>query len=167
MKSLVVVFDLDCTLIENSHRINEFGDASLGYDMEYWLAHSDRENVMKDQLLPLAKLFYEFQKTDCVLVAVTAREMLKADFEFLEHHGLNFHAVLHREDSKELDYILKERKLTELFRENDYLPFLAFDDKPENLAIFKKFGFKCFDALKLNKQLNGKDVPCSHFKMKK
>jgi hypothetical protein len=121
---------------------------------------------MKDKLLPLVDLFMEFKKTDFTNIAVTAREMNMHDFEFLKKHGLEFDVVLHREDSKELDHVLKEQKLEELFATGKYFPFLAFDDKDANLEIFRKFGFKCFNALEFNKQMSGKDVPCNHKYMK-
>lgn len=154
MKKLVNVFDLDCTLIDSSHRFNRFGDISKGLDLEYWFENSTYEKIMQDKLLPLCELFFEFNKTNFTNIAVTAREMVAADFEFLENHGLHFHMVLHREDSKELDHVLKEKKLTELFSSGEYMPFLAFDDKNENLEIFEKFGFKCFNALEMNKILS-------------
>lgn len=61
-----------------------------------------------------------------------------------------------------MDHVLKEKKLQELFDRGNYVPFLAFDDKEENLAIFEKFGFKCFNSLTFNKMISGQDVPCSH-----
>ena len=153
MKQLVNIFDLDYTLIDSSHRINAAGDYDQGIDFDFWFAHSSYDDIMQDKLLPLADLFYEFNKTEFTNIAVTAREMLAADFEYLEHHGLHFHMVLHREDSKELDHVLKEKKLQELFDSGDYVPFLAFDDKDDNLVVFEKFGFKCFNALEFNKML--------------
>jgi hypothetical protein len=166
LQQLVNIFDLDCTLIDSSHRINEFGDVSKGIDIDYWIENSTFETVMKDKLLPLADLFYEFDKTQFTNIAVTAREMYAADFEYLEKHNLHFHMVLHREDSRELDHIMKEKKLQELFEQGNYIPFLAFDDKEENLDIFRRFGFQCFNALDFNKRISGKDVPCNHKIMK-
>jgi hypothetical protein len=156
MKKLVNVFDLDHTLIDSTHRMNAYGDPSKGIDLEYWLANSNYENVMKDVLLPLSELYFEFNKTNFTNIAVTAREMFASDYEFLETHGLHFHMVLHREDSTELDHVLKEKKLTELFSSGEYIPFLAFDDKNENLEVFEKFGFKCFNAITMNSLISKK-----------
>jgi len=153
MKQFVNIFDLDNTLINSQHRVNKEGDLSNGLDLDYWLEHSTYANVMKDELLPLSELFFEFNKTNFTNIAVTAREMFVADFEFLEMHGLHFHMVLHRENSKELDHVMKEKKLEELFNTGNYIPFLAFDDKNENLEVFEKFGFKCFNAETMNQLL--------------
>lgn len=157
MQQLVNIFDLDCTLIDSSHRINQYGDQSKGLDIDYWIENNTHDNIMKDKLLPLAELCKEFQKTQFTNIAVTARNMTFSDFLFLEQNGLNFNMVLHRENSKDLDHILKEKKLKELFDTGNYIPFLAFDDKEDNLEIFKKFGFNCYNALEMNTKLsNGK-----------
>lgn len=164
MRRFVNIFDLDCTLIDSSHRLNEYGDVSLGIDLEYWIENSTYDRIMDDRLLPLVNLFREFQKTEFTNIAVTAREMRIADYEFLKKHGLEFTMILHRGSSNELDHVLKEQHLIELFESGDYLPFMAFDDKPENLEVFEKFGFKCFNALEINMKLSGLEVPCSHKK---
>lgn len=153
MKQLINIFDLDHTLIDSSHRSNETGKYSDGLDFDYWVKHSTAEFIMQDSLLPLIELFREFNKTDFTNIAVTAREMYDEDYAYLKKHGLEFHMILHRGDSKELDHVLKERKLKELFDDGSYIPFLAFDDKEQNLKVFEKFGFKCFNALEFNEQL--------------
>ena len=159
----VNVFDLDCTLIDSSHRINSTGNPDDGLDLDYWVDNSTLENIMKDKILPLVDVFHEFSKTNFTNIAVTARNMTEGDYEYLKHHDLHFDMILHRGDSQELDHILKERKLDKLFAESDLKPFLAFDDKEDNLDIFKQFGFTCINALDINKvMMGGTDVPCSH-----
>ena len=117
---------------------------------------------MKDKLLPLVEVFREFKKTGFTNIAVTAREMTNGDYEYLKKHDLHFDMILHRGDSKELDLVLKEKKLDLLFKDTDLKPFLAFDDKQENLDIFEKFGFTCINALHINEVMSGETVPCSH-----
>lgn len=152
MKQLINIFDLDNTLIDSTHRWKAPGD-STELDFDYWLKHCTKEFIMQDTLLPLVKLFREFNKTGFTNIAVTAREMYIDDFNYLAKHRLDFHMILHRGNSKELDHILKERKLRELFSDGKYIPFLAFDDKEENLKVFEHFGFKCFNAVEFNKKL--------------
>lgn len=158
---LVNVFDLDCTLIDSSHRINESGNPKDGLDLDYWIDNSIPEKIMKDKLLPLVEVFHEFRKSNFTNIAVTAREMTGGDYDFLEHHGLHFDMILHREDSKELDHVLKEKRLDKLFVETDLKPFLAFDDKEENLKIFRKFGFTCINAININSVLGSENAECS------
>lgn len=154
MKQLINIFDLDATLIDSSHRINESGDKLKGVDLNFWIENNTRDNILKDSLLPLVNLFNEFKKTNFTNIAVTARAMTEADFEFLDTHGLHFNMVLHRENSLDLDHVLKEKKLQELFSNEHYIPFLAFDDKNDNLDVFSKFGFKCFNAIEMNELLS-------------
>jgi hypothetical protein len=66
--------------------------------------------------------------------------------------------ILHRENSLELDHILKSQKLDQLFKNTELKPFLAFDDKEENLEIFRKFGFTCINALDINKIMLGREI---------
>jgi len=154
MRQLVNVFDLDYTLIDSTHRMNQFGDYYVGVDVPFWLQHLSFEDVIKDKLLPLSNILIEFNKTNFVNIAVTAREMFPADYEYLQLHNLRFNMILHRENSKELDSVIKEKKLKELFDTGDFIPFLAFDDKEENLDVFRKFGFTCFDAIEFNKRIS-------------
>ena len=150
----VNVFDLDFTLIDSEHRYNKYGDANKGLDLDYWLDHSTEKYIMKDKLLPLTKIYFEFKKTNFINIAVTARTMSNADYKFLKENDLHFDMILHRENSQDLDHVLKEKRLDKLFKETDLKPFLAFDDKEENLEIFKKFGFSCMNAVKMNEVLS-------------
>ena len=147
----VNVFDLDGTLIDSSHRINKNGDIDEGLDLEYWKNNCNAISITKDKLLPLVDVYHEFGKTGFINIAVTARDMNQADYDYLHNNGMFFNMILHREDSIELDHILKERKLSELFKDKKLKPFLAFDDKEENLEVFKKFGFTTINALQINK----------------
>ncbi len=166
MHRFVNIFDLDCTLIDSSHRINSTGRVEDGFDLNYWIDNATPENIMKDKLLPLVDLLLEFRKTNFTNIAVTAREMSKGDYDFLAKHNLHFDMILHRDNSKELDHVLKDKKLDELFKTTDLKPFLAIDDKEENLEIFAKYGFITINALEINKRINGMDVPCSQPKFK-
>jgi hypothetical protein len=110
--------------------------------------------IFKDKFLPLMSVFREFQKTGFTQICVTARDMTEWDFEFLKAHDMNFELILHRENSLELDEILKDKKLQEFFSSKGRIPFQAYDDKNENLEIFDKHGFRTFQASYLNKVMS-------------
>jgi len=155
MKRLVIAWDLDGTLISSAHRqrFNSKGE----FDLEYWkYTQKTKDILFKDELLPLAQLFYEFQKTGFTQICVTARDMHPLDFEFLKTHKLDFDLILHRESSLELDEVLKDKALTELFQTREAIPFQAYDDKKENLEIFDKHGFRTFHAAYMNEVLKAK-----------
>ncbi len=152
IKKLIIAWDLDGTLIDASHRSRylESGD----YDIEYWREHCLEEYIEKDTLLPLASVFFEFQKTGYTQIAVTARDMTISDFEFLKRRNMHFEMILHRKDSLELDEVLKNERLQEFLNEEGRIPFMAFDDKKENLEVFDNYGFRTFNAKYMNYKLS-------------
>jgi len=151
MQKLVIAWDLDGTLIDSSHRV-KFNNGV--FDMDHWLKyHNDIDTVGKDSLLPLVDLYREFSKSGFTQICVTAREMTEADFIFLEKNNLFFDMILHRGDSHELDSELKSRKLDNFLSAKGRIPFMAFDDKEENLEVFDKYGFRTFQAIYMNEKL--------------
>ena len=150
ISKLVIAWDLDGTLIDSSHRQRVKNGK---FDLNYWLEHCTEEFISKDSLLPLSQIFYEFQKTGFSQICVTARNLCEADYKYLENKNLNFDMILHRENSLELDEVLKNKKLQEFFKQEGLIPFQAYDDKEENLKIFDKYGFKTFQAQYLNQIL--------------
>ena len=81
----------------------------------------------------------------------------------LKANGLMFDEVLHREDSLELDHILKDKLLDNFFKKTFKFKGFAFDDKQQNVEVFKKYGFHTYNAENLNELLkafpNQKDWP--------
>jgi len=152
MNNLVIAWDLDGTLFDSSHRVSFKEDGS--FNLEAWIENCTEEQIFKDKDLPLLSLFYEFQKTGFTQIAVTARKMCKADYSFLKSKGMDFKMILQRADSTELDHVLKDRKLKDYFSVNNLIPFMAFDDKEDNLKIFDKFGFRTFQAVYMNEKLS-------------
>lgn len=151
MEKLVIAWDLDGTLIDSSHRTAYMEDGS--YNIENWKNKSIPEYINKDSLLPLSEMYFEFKKTGFTQICVTARDMTSYDFDYLKNKGLEFSLVLHRKDSEELDYVLKDKKLQDFFKEKGRIPFMAFDDKDANLDVFDKYGFRTFHAVYMNDKL--------------
>ncbi len=150
IKNLVIAWDLDGTLIDSTHRaINKNGEI----DYNIWLKKCTKQYIFKDTLLPLTKIYFSFQKAGFTQICITSRTLNSNDLEFLNIHNLKFNALLHRENSEELSEILKSRLVKDFFEKNQLLPFIAFDDKKENLAVLKKFGFRTFNADYLNEKL--------------
>lgn len=151
VEKLVIAWDLDGTLFDSTHRVRFNEDGS--FDLDFWVENCVHEQIFQDADLPLLALFYEFQKTGFTQIAVTARKLVQADKDFFAHKGLNFKMVLHRENSLDLDHVLKNEKLQQYFEVNNLIPFMAFDDKEDNLKIFDKFGFRTFQANYMNEKL--------------
>jgi len=147
IERLVIAWDLDGTLIDSSHRAT-FIDGE--FCLKSWIKDCTEENIMNDSLLPLYEVYQEYKKTGFTQICVTARAMNKEDFDYLAKHGIEFDLILHRKDSQELDEVLKDRKLKEYFSDTGRIPFMAYDDKEENLEIFDQYGFRTFQAKYLN-----------------
>lgn len=152
MKKLVVAFDLDGTIINAKHRARRFENGE--FDIDYWKRNSTVENILKNELLPLASLFYEFKKTGHTIICVTARVLSEGDYAYFKKHNLDFDLIIHRENSLELDCELKNNKLKDFFEKNNYIPYIAFDDKLDNLKVFSDFGFRVFNANYMNEKLS-------------
>ena len=151
MAKMFIAWDLDGTLVDSSHRFRllENGD----FDLNYWIENSTYEKISQDKILPLHSLYMEYKKTGFTQICVTARAINEHDIRMLKENGMEFDIILHRKDSMELDQVLKDRKLQEYFEDNDMIPFMAFDDKDENLEIFDKHSFRTFQAVYMNKKL--------------
>jgi FMN phosphatase YigB (HAD superfamily) len=95
MKKPIVIFDLDETIIDSSHRTPNNPDGTL--DLAKYLENKTRENIFKDKLLPLASKMKEMYESQYFHVVIcTARDMDKDDFDFLEFHGLKYDEIFHR-----------------------------------------------------------------------
>jgi len=95
MKKPIVIFDLDETIIDSSHRTPNNPDGTL--DLAKYFENKTRENIFKDKLLPLASKMKEMYESQCFhIVICTARDMDKDDFDFLEFHGLKYDEIFHR-----------------------------------------------------------------------
>lgn len=150
-KRLVVAFDLDGTIIDATHRGRKKEDGE--WDIEYWLSQATYENIMKDKLMPLFEVYREFQKTGHTLICVTARNLRENDYLFFKKHNITFDKFIHRNGSEELDFQLKDKGLQAYFEESGLIPYIAFDDKEDNLKVFDKYGFRTFNATYMNKKL--------------
>ncbi|MGB2552718.1 hypothetical protein ACPF04_06020 [Campylobacter sp. MOP51] len=151
LKKILILWDLDGTLVDSRHRTRV--DENGGFDLDYWLKHCTAEFINQDQLLPLAAVFYSFANAGFTQILLTARVLGEADHEYLNKHNMKFDMILHRENSLELDEMLKSQQIQNYLVENDLIPFLAFDDKQENLEVFDRLGFRTMHASYVNEKL--------------
>ena len=90
----IVIFDLDETVIDSSHRTPNNPDGTLNLNKYFEL--KNRENIFKDSLLPLAAKMKElYASGEYHVVICTARHMDENDFDFLEHHGLKLIIIIY------------------------------------------------------------------------
>lgn len=153
----VVIFDLDETLINSSHRTPNRPDGTL--DLEKYFQMKNRENIFKDSLLPLAEVFKRLCRKENYIVICTARAMNQDDYDFLAHHGLEFNSIMCRPaDGSEnhiKDPILKSRKIKRLMNLRQFrnLPAVMFDDAKPVISAIRKIGIPVLNAVKVNEKL--------------
>ena len=151
-----VIFDLDATVIDSSHRQITKADGSL--DLAAWKKNSTYAKVMRDSLLPLANHWKRIQELKNVYIAVlTARVMGDADFHYLAFKGLKADKIMSRAffDHRP-DHVMKKQKiLTFLFENNiKYWSNVTFyDDNKNVLNMLLDLGINAKDSIKINQEL--------------
>jgi phosphoglycolate phosphatase-like HAD superfamily hydrolase len=159
MKKLVI-FDLDGTVLDSSHR--QLTDSNGMLDLNHWRENSTPEKVLQDSVLPLASVmraaFFENQ----IVAICTARVMEKADWQLLEKHGLFFHYAMYRQNSDTRpDAEMKRDKITDLLVNKLKIPvsrysdILLFDDNQSVLTMAQNLGISAHCAIQTNEKLRG------------
>jgi phosphoglycolate phosphatase-like HAD superfamily hydrolase len=152
-----VIFDLDGTVIDSTHRQATKADGSL--DLDHWFENNTQDKIMRDSLLPLANSMRALMATGHKIVICTARAIQPADKLFLAINRLAYDALLHREiGNMEGDASLKVRLLEEYFIAEGFdnaaqAKPIMFDDNLKVIEAMLSIGIKCYDATKVNKRL--------------
>lgn len=92
-----VVFDLDMTIVDSSHRHASKPDGSI--DLAHWFENAKPDKIAKDTLLPLARSVRTFYDAGNDIVLCTARCLQQADRDWIERHRhlIPHHALYGRE----------------------------------------------------------------------
>jgi phosphoglycolate phosphatase-like HAD superfamily hydrolase len=151
-----VIFDLDGTVIDSSHRKATLADGSL--DLAHWFENNTPEKIALDTLLPLARVM-KILAQSCHVIVCTARAIQQADLDFMAANGLKYNAFLSREHGNdESDESLKERLLTNYFKGLGFANVadakaIFFDDNLAVLDTIARLGVTCYDATIANQRL--------------
>jgi hypothetical protein len=162
-----VIFDLDGTVIDSSHRQNTKPDGSL--DLDHWIDHNKPAMIARDSLLPLARIMRILSAT-CTVVVCTARAYQPADEEFLAANGLKYHAYLSRGANivnadgsitigdNRGDAQLKIDLLSDYFAGEGFSSVAAanammFDDNLKVLDAMTSIGITAYNAIEANNRL--------------
>jgi hypothetical protein len=152
-----VIFDLDHTVIDSSHRQNTLPDGSL--DLAHWLENNTHEKIMGDSLLPMAGQMRNIYAAGHTVIICTARTPHPSNHIFLEKHELNHHVFLSRgKNDMRGDAQLKIELLEEYFKGEGFTcareaNAIMFDDNLKVIAAMLEIGIVCFDAKKQNRRL--------------
>ena len=151
-----VIFDLDATVIDSSHRQICKPDGSL--DLAEWKRNSTYPKVMADRLLPLANHWNRIQKMKNVFIAIcTARVMSGADLDYLRIKGLKANEIMSRSETDHRpDAIMKKAKILAFLREHKITKLsnvTFYDDNKNVLEMLLDLGINAKDSIKINKEL--------------
>ena len=152
-----VIFDLDATVIDSSHRQLARADGSL--DLAAWRKNSTYSKVMRDSLLPLASHWARIQKMTNVFIAIcTARVMSDADLDYLKFKGLKASEIMSRSvTDNRPDHVMKKGKILKFLREHNIknLSNVTFyDDNQTVLEMLLDLGINAKDSIKINQELS-------------
>jgi phosphoglycolate phosphatase-like HAD superfamily hydrolase len=152
----VVIFDLDETVVDSAHRTPNNPDGTL--NLSLYLELKNRENTMRDTLLPLARFWQSLDLSETYVIVCTARTWSDFDQEFLDMHGLRAHKIIARftEAQKQMrDPELKRRGLSSLFNLRQFrnIPKIMFDDAKPVIAEMRRMGLTCLNSHKINARL--------------
>lgn len=152
-----VIFDLDGTVIDSTHRQATKADGSL--DLDHWFENNTVDKIMADSLLPLAESMRALMAAGHKIVVCTARAIQPADKLFLAVNRLAYDALLHREvGNMESDASLKIRLLEEYFIAEGFdnaaqAKAIMFDDNLKVIDAMVSIGIKCYNATHVNARL--------------
>lgn len=173
----VVVFDLDMTVIDSSHRHASKPDGSI--DLAHWFQNAKKEMIDRDTFLPLARSVRRLYDAGHKIVLCTARCMQEADYDFIARHSdvLPHHALFSRAgrfvtsdspefaesyhgfigDSRE-DGLIKLEQITGYIQSLGFNNFedanvILFEDNLNTIDLFMKHHAICYDANKANAKM--------------
>jgi len=152
-----IVFDLDETVIDSTHRTPNFADGTLNLEA-YILSHTP-ENVAKDKLLPLARTMQNVINSGYTVAILTARDMLPCDYEFLAQHGILAKHIYSRDKCKtKKHYQMRDGEykvawLQKIAKKVTSKHVIMFDDSKVVKKAMRQAGIVCICAHKVNKRL--------------
>ena len=148
----IVIYDLDGTIIDSSHRIRLQENGSL--DLEHWKQNSTKENIFKDDLLPLYWQLVSDYKQGNYIVLCTARELGKWDYEYLHSMGIYYDKIISRpKGNTTVDHVLKKSQLRYFWNLKPFRNIRKsfYDDNENNLNAINQLGMgNCFNAEEWN-----------------
>ena len=147
-----LIFDLDETVIDSKHRTPNNPDGTIR--LEAYRAGHFRKNVFKDKLLPLARTMRKAKKAGYRVVILTARDMAKFDYDYLNFHGLHADLILSRNIADTNHYALNDGDYKALFIKMYGLQnSIMIDDSPRVKTALRALGMPVLCAHKLNARL--------------
>ena len=149
----ILIFDLDGTTIDSSHRHATLPDGTL--NLAKWIENSTPEKIFQDQVLPLGKLVSKLGKKHYTIIC-TARVLSHADLEFLMNNGICVDKIISRPlGNNTPDGELKKKQLNSFLSLKQFKNknVIMFDDADSVRSIVRKIGITVIHPDKINRKV--------------
>jgi len=149
----ILIFDLDGTTIDSSHRHATLPDGTL--NLAKWIENSTPEKIFQDQVLPLGKLVSKLGKKHYTIIC-TARVLSHADLEFLMDNGICVDKIISRPlGNNTPDGELKKKQLNSFLSLKQFKNKnkIMFDDADSVRSIVRKIGITVIHPDKINRKV--------------
>lgn len=147
-----LIFDLDETVIDSKHRTPNNPDGTL--NLPAYMAGHFHKNVFRDKLLPLARTMRNAKKAGYSIVILTARDMKRCDYHYLNFHGLHADLILSRDKATAEHYNMNDGAYKAKFIiDNGLQHGVMIDDSPKVKTALRALGMPVLCAHKLNARL--------------
>ena len=149
----IVIFDLDGTTIDSSHRHATHADGTLNLDA--WIENATPEKIFQDQVLPLGHLVSKIGKRAYTIIC-TARVLSHADYEFLMDNGICVDKIISRPSgNNEPDAQLKKKQLNSFLSLKQFKGknAIMFDDADSVRSTLRKIGITVIHPDTVNRKV--------------
>ena len=149
----ILIFDLDGTTIDSSHRHATLPDGTL--NLAKWIENSTPEKIFQDSVLPLGKLVSKLGKKHYTIIC-TARVLSHADLEFLMDNGICVDKIISRPlGNNTPDGELKKKQLNSFLSLKQFKNKnkIMFDDADSVRSIVRKIGITVIHPNKINRKV--------------
>ena len=136
-----VIFDIDGTLADASHRLHWVTGGKR--DWPAFFAAMNRDTVVA----PIRELLWRLQHDNKIVLCSGRPEEYRETTEIWlnQNHVLNAVLYMRATGDYRADHIIKAELLTKM-REEGYEPWLAIDDRPSIVAMWREHGITCLQC---------------------
>ena len=143
-KKRIAIFDVDGVISDHRHREHHVLKDPKNWDSFY--AEMGKDLLVQDTF----QLMKSLVNNGWEIIFITGREMTIEKYHttinWFKDNEIYIHGNLHMrpENDRREDYEIKEEKVRKYVLERNYDVIIAFDDRIQNIEMYKRLGITCF-----------------------